>query len=95
MEKGKSLADLRPGDSFIDCVFAVTQAEVREAANGTFVALTLRDSTGQAPARKFQASEDEQRLLLTSALVCVSGRIEAATRYAGQVNLSAVRKVTA
>lgn len=90
MDKGKNLGDLRPGDSFSDCVFAVTQVEIREGTNGPYASLTLRDSTGQAPARKFQATDDEQRLLLSAQMVCASGRIDSNPRYAGQVNLSAI-----
>jgi 3'-5' exoribonuclease len=95
MDKGKNLSELRPGDSFTDCVFAAVQVEVKEGANGAYIALTLRDATGQAPARKFQATEEDQRLLLSSQLVCACGRVENNPRYSGQINLSTVRKVSA
>lgn len=94
MDKRKRLGELRPGDSFTDCVFAVTQVEIRDGANGPYVSLTLRDSTGQAPGRKFQATEDDQRLLLSCKLIQACGRVDSNPRYAGQVHLSIIRAVT-
>jgi 3'-5' exoribonuclease len=92
MEKGKFLCDLKPGDSFRDSAFAVTGAEVRDAANGAYVMLTLRDATGQATAKKFQATEQERSVLLCAQLIVASGQVEAGPRYSGQINLTAVRK---
>lgn len=83
------IADLKPGDKFNGLIVARSGVELKDAANGPFLALTLSDCTGRRSARKFQATPREQEMVCASQFLCVSGTVEGG-QYSGQLKLDAV-----
>ena len=76
-ELSRRLIDFQPGERFDNAVFAISDRQIKRAANGNiFLALKLRDCTGERNARWFSPPADILAQLDGARLVRVQGRVE-------------------
>jgi 3'-5' exoribonuclease len=81
------ISDLRPGERLASPLLC-TRADVRDARNGPYLALELRDRSASIEARKWQASTEDIAAAKPCAVVHVTARV---TSYQGQTQLEVER----
>ena len=89
--KGSYIEDLQPGDFVKDSVFVVKNASEKTSnAGAPFITLQLADRTGAKESRKFNVTDFERAVLLSSKFVCVNGRVENNPKYSDQLIIDRV-----
>lgn len=86
----KQIADLTEGETFAECCFQVRSVRVQAAATGPCIVLKLGDETGTRWARRWKATDAEQKHALASKSLFVAGRVRTDGRFAGDLEITAL-----
>jgi 3'-5' exoribonuclease len=71
------IGDMQPGQRIDDQVFLVAQRDLRQSSNGSlYIHAILKDKSGDAPARMWQATEEIYRSIPEGGFVRLWGRSE-------------------
>lgn len=84
----KRIAELTEGETFTECRVQVRSVRVQDAATGPCLVLKLGDETGTRWARRWKATEAEQRYALTAQFLFVAGRVRTDGRFAGELEIT-------
>jgi 3'-5' exoribonuclease len=81
----RTIAELQPGDQIADQVYLVADKDLRTTTNGgMYIHAVLRDRTGQALARMWQATREHYDMMAEGGLIRIRGRAES---YKGTLQL--------
>ena len=86
----KRIAELTAGETFAECRFQVRSARVQSAATGPCLVLKLGDETGTRWARRWKATDAEQKHALAASTLFVAGRVRTDGRFAGELEITAL-----
>jgi len=89
------LADLRPGDSFFNATWRLSQPTLRNGAKGHYVFCTVADATGERAAKAWNFASENFEALQNAEFVRAAGRVDSAAAYLGQIILNAVEPIAA
>ncbi len=81
----KFIKDLGPGEMISDQVFLISSKDLRTTTNGSlYIHAVLADKTGQVPARIWQASEAQYKVMPEGGFLRIKGRTES---YKGHLQM--------
>lgn len=86
----KQIAELTEGETFTECRFQVRSVRVQDAATGPCLVLRLGDETGTRWARRWKATDAEQKHALAAQTLFVAGRVRTAGRFAGDLEITSL-----
>jgi len=84
----KRIAELTEGETFTETRVQVHSARVQDAATGPCLVLKLGDETGTCWARRWKATEAEQKHALAAQVLFVAGRVRTDGRFAGEIEIT-------
>lgn len=86
----KRIAELTEGETFTETRVQVHSARVQDAATGPCLVLKLGDETGARWARRWKATEAEQKHALAAQVLFVAGRVRTDGRFAGELEITSL-----
>ncbi len=86
----KRIAELTEGETFTECRFQVHSVRIQNAATGPCLVLKLGDETGTRWARRWKATDAEQKHALASKSLFVAGRVRTDGCFAGELEITAL-----
>lgn len=84
----RRIAELNLGETFSECRFQVRSARVQDTATGPCLVLKLSDETGFRWARRWKATDAEQKHALAAQTLFVSGRVRTDGRFVGELEIT-------
>lgn len=86
----KRIAELTEGDTFAECRFQVRSVRVQNATTGPCLVLKLGDETGTRWARRWKATDAEQKHAFSAQTLFVAGRVRTDGCFAGELEITAL-----